>query len=128
MANAGFQTFLAGVKAGADLSAATNQYKLVKINAARQVILCNGTGDRPHGVLINTPKSGMPATVVNGGEVKIQAATGIAAGNDLQTDANGQAKVAVSSGYVFGHNVDTSAAQGGLLTCHVNFKNPWLKP
>ncbi len=73
--------------AAADLSAAANQYKAVKLTAARSVNLANTGGENIYGVLQNLPLSGDAADVGIFGISKVKVgAAGCAAGDQLMTD------------------------------------------
>lgn len=60
---------LVGFTASADLS--THQYKFVKISGVQTVTICNGTTDKPIGVLQNAPVSGGAAEVCMVGISKV---------------------------------------------------------
>ncbi len=128
MANAGTQIKLQGCTAGADYSATTNQYKFVKLSAARTVVLCAAATDRPIGVLQNTPKSGMPAEVVMVGETKVWAAAATVFNSEIGTDSGGLAAIYVpgtgTTNYICGTTIDSSAAAGGLNTAVINCISP----
>ena len=124
MAFEGIQQNIPGLKAGADYSAASNQYKFVKLNAARQVILCAAVTDRPIGVLQNTPKSGEEAEVCGFGVTKIVGAAATAAGSQLGTDGSGLAAIYVpgtdTTKYIVGIALDATAAASGLVSAFIN--------
>lgn len=108
-----------GLIAGADLSAAGNQYKFVKLSAARTVVLCNGATDKPCGILQNTPASGMAATVADYGTSKVQGDADLSVGNSVGTSADGQAAAytaADTTKYIVGQVVLDNSAAGGLAT------------
>ncbi len=79
-----------GLKAGADLSAAANQFKAVKLDASGDVILCDSAGELVFGVLYNKPQLGEAAEVVVGGSPKMQADAAINEMALLGTSADGQ--------------------------------------
>jgi hypothetical protein len=85
--------FLPGhFKAGADLSAAGNQFKFVKLDStADQVVLCAAATDIPIGILQNTPGSGESAEVMVAGISKVQGDASLAIGVQIGTSADGQA-------------------------------------
>jgi hypothetical protein len=66
--------------AGADLSAAANQYKFVEVDSSGNVSVCNAVTDRPIGVLQNRPKQGEAAEVTISGITKLQADAALAIG------------------------------------------------
>ena len=109
---------------GADLSAASVQYKFVKFNGTgQQVVLCNGVTDIPCGVLqapAPTSAVGQPVEVVAIGETKLQDAGTLAAGSLIQTDANGQGKPVVATGYTSGTCVVPGGAASAYATAIVN--------
>ena len=115
-------------KAGADLSAATNQYKFVKLDSSGDVILCAAATDIPYGVLQDKPKSGDTATVMLVGISKVQGDADLAKGDLIGTSADGQADAKVpgtdTTNYVVGQVIVDNAAAGGLATCTINCLNP----
>lgn len=123
MAYDGQQICIPGVIAGADLSAAANQYKFVKWSAARTVVLCAATTDKPCGVLQNTPASGMAATVCAIGVTKVQGDADLAFGNSIGTSADGQAAAytaADTTKYIVGQVILDNSAAGGLATAIID--------
>lgn len=128
MAYEGPQICIPGLIAGADLSAAANQYLFVKLSAARTVVLCNGVTDIPCGVLQNTPASGAAATVCAIGVTKVQGDADLAFGALIGTSADGQA-AAYAAGtdttkYIVGQVILDNAAAAGLATAMINCMNP----
>lgn len=79
---------LTGKKAGADLSASSNLWKAVKLDANGDIVLATaGTGI---GFLANLPESGDFAEVaVIGGGAKGVSAASLNEGDNLKSDANG---------------------------------------
>lgn len=102
-------TLLPGLKAGADLSAAANRYKLVKLDANGDVIAAAARGEFVIGSLYNLPKSGEIAQVAFDGIVKVQADAAINEGDALTTSADGQASP-VTSAATGAADVNTSDA------------------
>lgn len=78
-----------GLKAAADLSAAANQFRGVKLTAANSVNLCTVAGEQVFGVLYNKPKSGARAEVVVEGSPKMKAGAAVAVGDLVKCDADG---------------------------------------
>ncbi len=112
-----------GLVAGADLSAAGNQYKFVKLSADRTVVLCAATTDVPIGVLQNTPASGDAATVGFLGVSKVQGDADLTYGNQIGTSADGQAAaytVADTTKFIVGQVIFGNSAAGGYATCAIN--------
>lgn len=114
--------------AGADYSAAANQYKFVKFSANRTVILCAAATDKPCGVLQNKPGSGQAAEVTYIGETKIQADATLAAGALIGTSADGQADAKVpgtdTTEYTVGHVIDGVTNAGELVSALINCASP----
>ncbi len=109
--------------AGADLSAAANQYKFVKYSAARTVVLCAAVTDKPAGVLQNTPGNGMAATVCAIGVTKVQGDADLSAGASIGTSSDGQAAaytVSDTTKYIVGEVILDNSAAGGLATAIIN--------
>lgn len=105
--------------AGADLSAAANQYKIVKIDTAapKQVILVATLGARGDGVLVNKPGLNQPAEVAcNGALMKALCGAAVAtAGIELTPDATGRLIGAVSTNQVFGISVSVTGAANEMI-------------
>jgi autotransporter translocation and assembly factor TamB len=90
--------------AGEDLS--SSQFKFVTLEADGQVDLADSAGERALGVLLNKPTSGKAATVAMTGKVMIEAGASVTAGDQLQTDANGDAITAASGDVVMGYALE----------------------
>ena len=102
------QTFVAG----ADLSA--KQYTLVTCNGVtadgeNRTVVTPAVGAKVDGVVINNPKNTHAATVVVFGRTKVKAAGTIAAGAEVQTNANGQV-VAATTGIRVGKALEAAVA------------------
>ena len=102
------QTFVAG----ADLSA--KQYTLVTCNGvtadgANRTVVSPAAGAKADGVVINNPENGRAATVVVFGRTKVKAAGNIAAGAEVQTNANGQV-VTATTGIRVGKALEAAVA------------------
>ncbi len=111
--------------AGADLSAATNQYRAVKLDASGNVIAITGITDRPIGILQNTPGSGQAAEVMVAGVSKVNSDAALAIGNELGVAADGQldpiAHGTDTTVFAIGTVLRASGAAGGYATALVNF-------
>lgn len=111
--------FATGCKAGADLSAAGNQYKFVKLSAVNTVVLCAATTDKPYGILYNTPANGAAAEVAVFGQCKVQGDANLAPGDSVGTSADGQAAAYTASDttkYIVGVVQEDNSAAGGIAT------------
>ena len=102
------QTFVAG----ADLSA--TQYTLVTCNGVaadgeNRTVVSPTAGGKADGVVINNPAADHAATVVVFGRTKVKAAGNIAAGAEVQTNANGQV-VTASTGIRVGKALEAAVA------------------
>lgn len=115
-------------KAGADLSAAANQYKIVKQDANGDIVLCSAVTDLPLGVLQNKPKLGEAAIVRVVGVTKIQADAALAIGAQLSTSADAQAKAAsVAAGsteYILARALEAAAAAGEVIAALLTHSGP----
>lgn len=113
-----------GLTAGADLSAAANQYKFVEVSTTKTVTICNAATDRPIGVLQNRPLSGQPAEVVAVGITKLQADAALTVGAIIGTSADGQADVKVPgtdiTEYIVGTILEAAGAAGEYATAIIN--------
>lgn len=132
-----FPMKLTGAKAGAGLTAASVQYKFVKLSADNTVVLCAAATDKPVGVL-QAPVSatGEPVDVVVQGETLVQADVALAFGYGIGTAADGQAahyEASITAGaqnlyYVAGMvvNVAGGTSAANLVTAVINCVNPPL--
>jgi hypothetical protein len=116
-----------GLMAGAGLTAATVQYRYVKISADNTCVLCSATTDKACGVLqAPVQATGDPVDVVSGGESFLQAGGSVTAGDTLSTTASGQAQTAVTGQYAAGLAVNVAGATtaGTLITVMVDCMAP----
>ena len=103
--------------AAADLSA--KQYFIVDVSADKAVNLASSAGQAVLGVLQNDPVSGATALVRTSGVSKVEVGTGgLAAGDLVQANANGEAIAAASGDYTVGMCL-IGAAAGELATIKV---------
>jgi hypothetical protein len=106
--------------AGADLSAAANQHKFVKLNSSGQVVLCSAATDKPYGVLQNRPAAGQAAAVMIDGISKVQADANLTVGDKVGTSADGQAAAYVpgtdTTKYIVGEVLTDNGAAGELVS------------
>ena len=128
MANEYGPSIIVGIEANADLSAAANQYKFVKLTSAK-VALCAAATDIPIGVLQNKPKAGETADVLALGVSKVRSDANLVAQDLIGTAADGEADAKVpgtdTTEYVVGMVlIDTSAAAGDYTTAYINCLNP----
>lgn len=126
----GPQLKLVGAIAGAGCTAATAQYRYVKLSADDTVVPCTATTDIPVGVLqAPVPATGDPADVVWCGETMLQAGASITAGAPIATTASGQAQTAVATQYPNGVAVNVAGATtaGTLITAIINCGSPVVK-
>ena len=103
------QTFVAG----ADLSA--KQYTLVTCNGVtadgeNRTVVSPAAGAKADGVVINNPGNTRAATVVVFGRTKVKAAGGIAAGAEIQANANGLAVTATGTNIRVGRALEAAVA------------------
>lgn len=90
--------------AGEDLSSA--QFKFVTLEADGQVDLADAAGERAIGVLLNKPTAGKAATVAMTGKVMVVAGDAVTAGDEIATDAAGDAVTAASTNIVMGYALE----------------------
>ena len=130
MAFEGFQITIPGLVAGADLSAATTQFKFVKLNGTDdQVVLCSATTDKPIGVL-QAPAAGSgvgtPVTVCALGTTKIQAGGSITSGDSIGTTTGAQAATYAqgtdTTKYLVGQAIEVAGgtSAGNYITACIN--------
>lgn len=114
--------------AAADYSAAGSDYKAVKIDtaAANQAILIATLGARCDGIMVNKPATGQPATIDEDGYTKARCGAAIAtAGLELTPDATGRLITAVSTNFVCGISLNSTAAAGEFVG--VKLTGPYIK-
>jgi hypothetical protein len=91
--------------AGEDLSSA--QFKFVTLEADGNVDLADAAGERAVGVLLNKPDAaGKAATVAMTGKVMVVAGGSVTAGDEIATDASGDAVTASSTNIVMGYALE----------------------
>ena len=119
--------FSTTIEAGADLSAAANQFKFVKLSNGK-VIICTAATDKPVGVLQNRPKLGEGAVVMHFGVTKLQGDADLAVDDLIGTSADGQADAKLPgtdlTEYVVGRVLEDNTAAGGLVSALINCANP----
>lgn len=110
--------------AGADLSA--KQWTFVKMNTTDRTVISATDGQAAFGVLINDPESGGAATVVTYGRVIVEVGTGgLTAGDNVASDANGEAITAATGDVIVGVALEDAAA-GTRAT--IDFVRPTPEP
>jgi hypothetical protein len=90
------------VEAGADLSAAANLYKCVKLDSNGNAVICSAITDKTIGSLQDLGKQGRAVPVSYEGIAKFKAGATIAAGDPVATKADGTLQVAATTQYVIG--------------------------
>jgi hypothetical protein len=113
-------------EAAADLSAATLQFSMVKLDADGKVVAVAATTDKPLGVLLNSPKLGEVAEICTLGKTKLRVgAADLARDTLLGTDATGRGATAASGQFVIGRVDEVYSADndGAILGASVNFLN-----
>ena len=103
------QTFVAG----ADLSA--KQYTFITCNGVtadgeNRTVVSPAAGGKVDGVVINNPQNTRAATVVVFGRTKVKAGGAIAAGAEVQTDANGRVVAATGTNIRVGKALEAAVA------------------
>lgn len=133
MAFEGQQFLVPGLIAGEDLSAAANQYKFVKLEADRQVIVCTNAADVAIGVLqAPTPTSaeGQPVVVCSMGLTKLRANESLSAGTAIGTSSDGEADAKTvgvdTTEYICGQVVEVAGGTtaGNFITALINCHAP----
>lgn len=115
---------------GAGCTAATAQYRFVKLSADNTVVPCAATTDIPVGVLQDPcVATGDPVDVCIAGVTMLQAGASTTSGTPIGTTATGQAQTAVSTQYPVGvpMNVGGATTAGTLITAIVNCMSPVVK-
>lgn len=90
--------------AGEDLSAA--QFKFVTLESDGQVDLADTAGENAIGVCLVGGPAGAAVTVAVSGKVMVEAGATIAAGAQVQTDADGNAATAAAGDVVLGYALE----------------------
>ncbi len=108
-----------GLAAAADLSAAANQFRGVKITAANRVNLCTVAGEQCFGVLYGKPALGQRAEVIVQGSPKMKAGGAIAVNDLVKVDADGDFVVTVpaigNTDHAVAQAVTAAAADGEIF-------------
>jgi hypothetical protein len=118
MAFEGVQTAIPGLFAGADLR--LHQFKFVKLNAAKQVVLCAAITDDPIGILQDTPNTGQAANVCAHGVSKLSSNVALTAGALVGTSVDGQGAVAIATMRAVGRVLEATANADEIATVFVN--------
>ena len=116
---------LVSATAGADLSASTNLFRAVKLDANGNVVAVAAITDTPFGILQDTPKSGQVAPVAVGGIVKCLAGATITPGQFVAVKADGSLQVAATTQVVIG-TARTGAVAGDIFPVAIDTANPWI--
>lgn len=108
--------------AGADLRTAKGLF--VKLSAARTVVVCTATTDRPVGVVRDGANTGGMVTVISLGQAIIVGNADLAVNAVIGTHTNGKA-VAKTIGtdtthYMCGYVLDENGAGDGLISAWIN--------
>src|SRR5262245_41270427 len=111
-------------RAAADLSASTNQFKYVKLDANGDVVAIAAATDFPIGVLQNRPALGQEAELIIDGVTKLQGDAALTPGTHIGTSADGQADAKTlgtdTTEHVNGVVLEGCAAAGNLCTALVH--------
>lgn len=114
MSYGGQELIIRSALAGADLSADSNRFRLVKKNSEGKIVLCNAITDLPCGVLQNLPKSNELAEFGIWGPTHISADAVITVNSLISTSADGQAVSATpgtdTTVYIVGRMEEAAAA------------------
>jgi hypothetical protein len=107
--------------AAADLSAASNQFRAVRVTAAFAVNLTNAAGQATIGILQNKPASGQPADIVMVGVSKAVAGAAITVGSEVMAGADGRIITAATAGSnVIGVALEAAANANEVITVALN--------
>ena len=98
--------------AGSDLTAA--QFKFVSLAADGQVDVTASAGGNAIGILTNNPDVGQAATVTVTGGYTVYAGGAITAGDQVQSNATGEALLAATGDVVLGYALE-DAVDGQLM-------------
>lgn len=111
---------LVSAETGADLSAAANEFKVVKLDANGKVVLAAALTDVPFGILYDVAKADRVVPVAVGGIAKAKAGATIAAGAPVATKADGtlQTAAAAAGQYVIG-TARTGGVSGDVISVHL---------
>lgn len=92
-----------------------NQYRFVKVTGVNQVGLSTAGDDKSIGVMQNKPQvTGQAATVAIAGVSNVMTGGAVAAGDEIQSDANGRG-VKATTGKVKGISLGAAAAANQLV-------------
>lgn len=102
--------------AAADLSAAANQFKVVKMTSTG-INLCTVSGEKVVGILQNKPASGKVADVMVCGKSKAVIGAAVAKGALLMTNASGQVITAATAGStIIGWALEAGTNAGEIIS------------
>jgi hypothetical protein len=114
---------LVSAETGADLSADSNVYKVVKFNTDGKVVAVAAITDVPAGVLYDTAKADRVVPLAVGGIAKVKAGATIAAGALVATKADGTLQTAVATQYVIGV-ARWGGVSGDVISVHLSTASP----
>jgi hypothetical protein len=120
---------LVSAGSGADLTAASNQFRVVKLDANGNVVLAAAITDIPFGILYDTAYTsavGKVVPVAVGGIAKVLAGATIPAGSPIATKADGSVQVAATTQYVIGV-ARVSAVAGDIFPANISTANVGIK-
>lgn len=117
---------LVSATTGADLSAASAQYKVVKLDTNGNVVAVSAITDIPFGILYDTAGTGKTVPVAVDGIVKCIAGATIAAGAVVATKADGTLQTAVTTQYILG-TARYGAVAGDVFGVQIDTANPAIK-
>jgi acetylglutamate kinase len=117
---------LVSAATGADLSASTNMFRVVKLDNNGNAVLAAAITDIPFGILYDTGLSGKVVPVAVGGIAKCLAGGTIPAGSPVATKADGSLQVAATTQYVIGQ-ARTSAVSGDVFSVNISTANVGIK-
>ena len=108
--------------AGADLR--ESQFRFVKLNAAGRVVRCSVAGERAYGVLLTKANTGEAVNVSKapGGSFVVAGVNITEVGDEITTNAAGQAIAATANTYVNGIAKQTASAGDQISADLVTYK------
>jgi hypothetical protein len=108
---------------GADLSADSNLYKVVKWDSNGKVVAVAAITDVPAGILQDVAKADRVVPLAVGGICKAKAGATITPGQVVATKADGTLQVAVGTQYPIGV-ARTGGVSGDIISVHLSTASP----
>lgn len=106
------------LEVAADYSA--DQFTFMDVDTNGRAVQVSSAGGRAIGVLQDNPATlGEAGLLQFGGVSKVVAGAAVTAGDDVQSDGNGEAITALTGDIVLGVALESATAQGEIISVHL---------